>query len=144
MQKKSLVILVSILLLVMPLVVGAITDDCSYQTTDCNPCAGKQDADCSRGSIQIGSSTSLCSDNNVYSYSISYKLGTNSRGYACRYDCVATNKKLIQDCNVQPEPVIPTCTSFTYSTWSVCDSSGTQIRTVTSSSPNGCTGGVGY
>jgi len=34
-----------------------------------------------------------------------------------------------------------TCTSFTYSAWSACSSSGTQTRTVTSSSPAGCTGG---
>ncbi|MFZ2975700.1 MAG: hypothetical protein WA055_03720 [Candidatus Moraniibacteriota bacterium] len=33
-----------------------------------------------------------------------------------------------------------TCTSFTYSAWSVCIG-GTQTRTVTSSSPSGCTGG---
>jgi hypothetical protein len=33
------------------------------------------------------------------------------------------------------------CTSFTYSAWSACSSSGTQTRTVTSSSPTGCVGG---
>lgn len=33
-----------------------------------------------------------------------------------------------------------TCTSFTYSAWSTCIN-GTQTRTVTSSSPTGCTGG---
>ncbi len=35
-----------------------------------------------------------------------------------------------------------TCTSFTYSSWSACDSTGTQTRTVTASSPAGCTGGT--
>jgi len=34
----------------------------------------------------------------------------------------------------------PTCSSFTYSTWSTC-SSGIQTRTATSSSPANCTGG---
>jgi hypothetical protein len=34
-----------------------------------------------------------------------------------------------------------TCTSFTYSAWSACDSSGTQTETVVSSSPSGCAGG---
>ena len=34
-----------------------------------------------------------------------------------------------------------TCTSFTYSSWGSCQPSGTQTRTVNSSSPSGCTGG---
>jgi hypothetical protein len=40
-------------------------------------------------------------------------------------------------CNSQ----IPTCTLFTYSDWSSCSLSGTQSRTITSSSPAGCQGG---
>ena len=35
-----------------------------------------------------------------------------------------------------------TCTSFTYSAWSVCQPNNTQTRTVTSSNPVGCTGGT--
>ncbi|MEK7072520.1 MAG: hypothetical protein AAB969_03035 [Patescibacteria group bacterium] len=35
----------------------------------------------------------------------------------------------------------PTCTSWTYSSWSTCQSNGTQTRTVVSSSPSSCTGG---
>ena len=35
----------------------------------------------------------------------------------------------------------PTCTSFTYSGWGACQPGGTQTRTVTGSSPSGCTGG---
>ncbi|MDD5290715.1 MAG: hypothetical protein PHZ04_01230 [Patescibacteria group bacterium] len=35
----------------------------------------------------------------------------------------------------------PTCTSWTYSSWGTCSSSGQQTRTVVSSSPSGCTGG---
>lgn len=38
-------------------------------------------------------------------------------------------------------PVVA-CTSFTYSAWGTCSSSGTQTRTVTASSPTGCTGGT--
>ncbi len=34
-----------------------------------------------------------------------------------------------------------TCTSFSYSSWSVCSSSATQTRTISSRLPNGCTGG---
>ncbi len=42
------------------------------------------------------------------------------------------------DCKV---PVI-TCTSFTYSNWGSCTSSGKQSRTITASSPSGCIGGT--
>jgi mono/diheme cytochrome c family protein len=38
-------------------------------------------------------------------------------------------------------PPANTCTSFTYSAWGTCQADGTQSRTVTSSSPAGCTGG---
>jgi hypothetical protein len=38
-------------------------------------------------------------------------------------------------------PPPPTCTSFTYSSWSAC-TSGQQTRTVLTSSPAGCTGGI--
>src|SRR3989344_3386851 len=37
--------------------------------------------------------------------------------------------------------VAPTCTTFTYSGWGACQSDNTQTRTVTGSSPAGCTGG---
>ncbi len=43
------------------------------------------------------------------------------------------NKPLVQN------PTI--CTSFTYSNWGSCSSSGSQSRTVISSSPSGCSGG---
>ena len=36
---------------------------------------------------------------------------------------------------------IPVCTSWTYSDWSNCSSSGSQTRNVVSSSPSSCTGG---
>jgi hypothetical protein len=35
----------------------------------------------------------------------------------------------------------PTCTSFTYSNWGACQPNNTQTRTITSSSPAGCSGG---
>jgi hypothetical protein len=38
-------------------------------------------------------------------------------------------------------PPPATCTSFTYSAWGACQPSGTQTRTVLTSSPTGCTGG---
>jgi hypothetical protein len=39
-------------------------------------------------------------------------------------------------------PPPATCTSFTYSGWGACQSNNTQTRTVTASSPAGCTGGT--
>jgi cytochrome b involved in lipid metabolism len=41
-----------------------------------------------------------------------------------------------------PTPGTPTCTSFKYSTWGTCQSDSTKIRTITSSTPSGCTGGT--
>jgi len=40
------------------------------------------------------------------------------------------------------EKAVITCTFFTYSAWGACQSDNTQTRTVTSSSPSGCTGGT--
>jgi hypothetical protein len=37
---------------------------------------------------------------------------------------------------------VATCSSFTYSAWGACQSSGTQTRAVTASAPSGCTGGA--
>jgi hypothetical protein len=39
-----------------------------------------------------------------------------------------------------PDPV--TCSAFTYSAWAACQPNNTQTRTVTASSPAGCTGGA--
>lgn len=39
-------------------------------------------------------------------------------------------------------PAAVTCTSFTWSAWGACQPDGTQTRTVTASSPTGCTGGT--
>ncbi len=39
-------------------------------------------------------------------------------------------------------PVTPTCSSWTYSDWSVCDASKLQTRTALSASPAGCVGGT--
>jgi hypothetical protein len=40
-----------------------------------------------------------------------------------------------------PPPTPATCSAFTYSAWGACQPDDTQSRTVTSSSPAGCTGG---
>lgn len=51
-----------------------------------------------------------------------------------------TPEPLTQPCTTTPPPPA-TCTAFTYSNWGACQPDGTQTRTVTSSSPAGCTGG---
>jgi hypothetical protein len=43
---------------------------------------------------------------------------------------------------VAPAPTPATCSSFTYSGWGACQPGNTQTRTVTASSPAGCTGGA--
>ena len=58
------------------------------------------------------------------------KVGTCSGGIS-----YSTSETV--SCNYQA----PTCTNFTYSSWSACSSSGTQTRTVTTSSPSACVGG---
>lgn len=41
-------------------------------------------------------------------------------------------------------PVVPSCIFFTYSAWGTCQSNSTQIRTVSTQSPTGCTGGTPF
>jgi hypothetical protein len=36
---------------------------------------------------------------------------------------------------------MPVCTSFTYSSWSLCQANNKQVRTIATSLPSGCTGG---
>lgn len=52
-------------------------------------------------------------------------------------DQALINQLVIQNCSGIPDPVA--CTGYTYSAWSAC-SNGVQSRTVTGTSPNGCTG----
>ena len=40
-----------------------------------------------------------------------------------------------------PKKSTPTCTSFTYSSWTQCNSSALQSRTITSTNPEDCVGG---
>lgn len=47
---------------------------------------------------------------------------------------------LSQECYNPDNP--PECTSHTYGDWGVCQTNGTQTRTVVSSVPDGCSGGV--
>jgi len=57
------------------------------------------------------------------------------------YNRILSDDEIKGLAGVDTAPTPVTCTSFTYSAWSACSSSGTQTRTVASSSPSGCTGG---
>ena len=58
--------------------------------------------------------------------------------------CTGGTPILTQSCIYTPPstPTQTTCTTFTYSTWDICQSNNTQSRTTTSTSPQGCTGGT--
>lgn len=72
----------------------------------------------------------------VNGYQSQVATDTNNCGVTTGNNIACT--ALARQCNVTPPT---TCTSFTYSAWSTCSSSGQQTRTVASSSPSGCTGG---
>lgn len=56
------------------------------------------------------------------------------------WSCAGTNGGTTASCSASQTTTPNMCTSFTYSAWGAC-SSGSQSRTVTTSSPSGCTGG---
>ena len=60
------------------------------------------------------------------------------------YNRALTQADITELYNYTGGPPPPTCTSFTYSEWSpsTCPINETQTRTITSSSPSGCTGGT--
>lgn len=70
--------------------------------------------------------------------------GTQSLTVATRtpQGCTGGTPETSRSCTYSPGPAPETCTSFVYSSWSGCSSDGSQTRTITSSSPSGCTGGA--
>jgi len=83
-----------------------------------------------------GSTGYYCSGNEVgWGYMVG-NISCADSSY-CQYGCSA-------GACLAPPPPPPTCTSFTYSAWGTCtlsDGVWQQTRTITSSSPSGCTGG---
>jgi hypothetical protein len=85
-----------------------------------------------------------CQSNSTQSRTVSTSLPAG---------CTGGNPTLSQSCAYTPaDSSTPstsstspdsstTCTSFTYSAWGTCQSNSTQSRTVSTSSPSGCTGG---
>ncbi|MHB8648104.1 MAG: LamG-like jellyroll fold domain-containing protein, partial [Thermomicrobiales bacterium] len=77
-------------------------------------------------------SNTALSASTLYSYTVSaYDAAGNT-----------STQSAVVSATTQSATPPPTCTSFTYSAWNACQVNGTQTRTVTSSSPAGCTGGT--
>ncbi|GEM_PF-2523490 len=62
-------------------------------------------------------------------------------GGCASIDSVAYSNIYASCCTQTTTPATNICTSFSYSNWTTCLSSGTQTRNVMSKSPIGCTGG---
>lgn len=56
--------------------------------------------------------------------------------------CTGGTPETSRSCTYIPGSVAETCTSFVYSAWSACSAGGSQTRTITASSPEGCAGGT--
>src|SRR3989338_1570659 len=88
-------------------------------------------------------STPLCTENNWTSILTPTNCpnnGQQTKKWSTIGQCqggISHPAEEIISCNYQT----PTCTSFVYSDWGVCSSSGVQSRTTLSTSPSGCTGG---
>ncbi len=76
--------------------------------------------------------------NNGHNFKTIESLDSDGDGYT---NIVEINARTFPG-DATSHPAAATCTSFTYSAWGACQSNNTQTRTVTSSSPSGCTGGT--
>ena len=105
-----------------------------------------QPANCTGGNPilnQSCDSTPLCEENNwtsTLSPTICPSNGQQTKTWNKIGQCqegISHPAEETVSCNYQT----PTCADFTYSDWGSCGSSGTQSRTMLSSSPSGCVGG---
>lgn len=105
-----------------------------------------QPANCAGGNPilnQSCNSISLCAENNwtsTLSPTICPSNGQQTKTWNKIGQCQEGVSHLAEEtvsCNYQT----PTCADFTYSDWGSCNSSGTQSRTMISSSPSNCVGG---
>ena len=105
-----------------------------------------QPANCAGGNAilnQSCNSTPLCTENNWTSIltptscpSNGQQVKTWTKIGQCQNGVSHSSEETVS-CNYQT----PTCTSFTYSDWGLCNSSGVQSRTTLSVFPSGCMGG---
>ena len=77
--------------------------------------------------------------NNGHSFAAIENLDSDGDGYSNITEITSVPPTYPGDATSFPAPAA--CTSFTYSAWGTCQSNNTQTRTVTASSPTGCTGG---
>ena len=95
---------------------------------------------------QVGGSYHIWSDGNPPSgYKISATKGDSTNIFWSQGgqvdDTYSSQGSCVGSVTVHDYPYTPpTCTDFTYSSWSAC-SGGTQTRTIATQSPDGCTGG---
>ncbi|MDD3083630.1 MAG: hypothetical protein PHP82_01270 [Candidatus ainarchaeum sp.] len=84
--------------------------------------------------------SSLGMSNELCCRDISTASGSRDR-FGCNNNGICESFEDTMSC---PNDCPPTCTSFTYSSWSpsTCPSSGVQTRTIVSKSPTGCVGGA--
>ena len=83
----------------------------------------------------------LCTANNwTYTDSACQSNNTLTRTWTKNGDCLGGVTHLNTE-SVACVYSAPTCTTFSYSAWGVCNSNNTQTRTIVSSSPVGCQGG---
>jgi|GEM_PF-5706484 len=95
----------------------AVVRGCTSETaTNYNPSANTDDESCTYPSESVPG----CMNSTATNYNQSATVDDGS----CTYP-----------------PTSTTCTSWTYSDWTACQSDGTQTRTIATSSPTGCSGG---
>lgn len=84
-----------------------------------------------------------CTDFNYSSWGSCQSNSIQSRTATTSFPdgCSGGSPVLTQACVYSGSPVSETCTDFTYSDWSACSVDGDQSRSLTGSSPEGCTGG---
>ncbi|MHB8660883.1 MAG: peptidoglycan-binding protein [Minisyncoccota bacterium] len=93
--------------------------------------------------VTVGTSYSDAglSASTAYAYTVSAYDAAGNTSVQSSSISIAT-PALSQPPVITPIPAPVTCASFVYSAWSVCGSSGTQMRVITSVSPQGCVGGA--
>ena len=86
------------------------------------------------GGVKIGNTTS-CVDGSI-------RYSSDSRTDGCKdFEGCRSGSWVSLTGDICSPPTVPTCSLFTYSDWSACQPNNTKTRTITASSPQGCTGG---
>ncbi|MCX6795982.1 MAG: dockerin type I domain-containing protein, partial [Candidatus Falkowbacteria bacterium] len=128
--------------------------DCQAITGGC-PCDLNVDGKCDMSDWQLFGrdwGRTDCANNSCSNQCLSGKIGSDavnsSTGWVCKFNTTTgcwekstvtcTSGKIFGS---NGGCIVPTCTNFTYSSWSTCSTNGVQTRTITAKTPAGCTGG---